>query len=113
MRRQKPQRALLERPYLKESLKLPMPELLEEIFRNFYKEEREYQYYAIDLAQKNIKRFSLDDLAALLPLLGEKLGGTVLTLGAKFFLRGFWRILRRSNGFMRFFISTKIFGIGE
>lgn len=68
----KPQRALLERPYLKESLTLPMSELLEEIFRNFYKEEREYQYYAIDLAQKNIKRFSLDDLAALLPLLGEK-----------------------------------------
>ena len=68
----KPQRALLERPFLKESLTLPMPELIQEIFRNYRKKEREYQYYAIDLAQKNIKRFSLEDLAALLPLLGEK-----------------------------------------
>lgn len=68
----KPQRALLERPFLKESVSLPMPELIQEIFRNYRKEEREYQYYAIDLAQRNIKRFSLEDLAALLPLLGEK-----------------------------------------
>lgn len=68
----KPQRALLERPFLKESLTLPMPELIQEIFRNYRREEREYQYYAIDLAQKNIKRFSLEELAVLLPLLGEK-----------------------------------------
>lgn len=68
----KPQRALLERPFLKESVSLPMPELIQEIFRNYRKEEREYQYYAIDLAQRNIKRFSLENLAALLPLLGEK-----------------------------------------
>lgn len=68
----KPQRALLERPFLKESLTLPLPELIQEIFRNYYKDEREYQYYAIDLAQKNIQRFSLADLAELLPLLAEK-----------------------------------------
>lgn len=68
----KPQRALLERPFLKESLTLPIPELIQEIFRNYRREEREYQYYAIDLAQKNIKRFSLEELAVLLPLLGEK-----------------------------------------
>ncbi|MGX7227187.1 DNA alkylation repair protein [Enterococcus malodoratus] len=68
----KPQRALLERPFLKESLNLPMPALLQEIFRNYNKAEREYQYYAIDLAQRNIQRFSLEDLAALLPLLAEK-----------------------------------------
>ncbi|MBO0453844.1 MULTISPECIES: DNA alkylation repair protein [Enterococcus] len=68
----KPQRALLERPYLKESLALPLSELIQEIFRNYRKDEREYQYYAIDLAQKNIQRFSLEELAALLPLLAEK-----------------------------------------
>ncbi|MBU5362028.1 DNA alkylation repair protein [Enterococcus raffinosus] len=68
----KPQRALLERPFLKESTTLPMEELIQEIFRNYRKKEREYQYYAIDLAQKNITRFSLEDLKALLPLLGEK-----------------------------------------
>ena len=68
----KPQRALLERPFLKESLTLPLPELIQEIFRNYHKDEREYQYYAIDLAQKNIQRFSLADLAELLPLLAEK-----------------------------------------
>lgn len=68
----KPQRALLERPFLKESLTLPLPELIQEIFRNYHKDEREYQYYAIDLAQKNIQRFSLADIAELLPLLAEK-----------------------------------------
>ena len=68
----KPQRALLERSFLKESLTLPLPELIQEIFRNYRKDEREYQYYAIDLAQKNIQRFSLADLAELLPLLAEK-----------------------------------------
>lgn len=68
----KPQRALLERPFLKESLSLPIPELIQEIFRNYRKTEREYQYYAIDLAQKNIQRFSFEELAELLPLLGEK-----------------------------------------
>ncbi|MFQ7233602.1 MAG: DNA alkylation repair protein [Enterococcus hulanensis] len=68
----KPQRALLERPFLKESLTLPLPELIQEIFRNYHKDEREYQYYAIDLAQKNIQRFSLAELAELLPLLAEK-----------------------------------------
>ena len=68
----KPQRALLERPFLKESLTLPLPELIQEIFRNYRKDEREYQYYAIDLAQKNIQRLSLADLAKLLPLLAEK-----------------------------------------
>ena len=68
----KPQRALLERPFLKESLTLPLPELIQEIFRNYHKDEREYQYYAIDLAQKNIQRFSLADLAELRPLLAEK-----------------------------------------
>lgn len=68
----KPQRALLERPYLKESTTLPVAGVLSEIFRNYRLAEREYQYYAIDLAQKNIQRFSLEDLAALLPLLGEK-----------------------------------------
>lgn len=68
----KPQRALLERPFLKESLTLPLPELIQEIFRNYHKDEREYQYYAIDLAQKNIQRFSLADLAELLPLLADK-----------------------------------------
>lgn len=68
----KPQRALLERLFLKESLTLPLPELIQEIFRNYHKDEREYQYYAIDLAQKNIQRFTLADLAELLPLLAEK-----------------------------------------
>ena len=68
----KPQRALLERPFLKESTMLSIEELIQEIFRNYRMNEREYQYYAIDLAQKNILRFSLADLAALLPLLGEK-----------------------------------------
>lgn len=68
----KPQRALLERPFLKESLTLPLPELIQEIFRNYHKDGREYQYYAIDLAQKNIQRFTLADLAELLPLLAEK-----------------------------------------
>lgn len=54
----KPQRALLERPFLKESTMLSIEELIQEIFRNYRMNEREYQYYAIDLAQKNIAFFT-------------------------------------------------------
>ncbi|KAF1297852.1 6-O-methylguanine DNA methyltransferase [Enterococcus sp. JM4C] len=68
----KPQRAQLEKVYLKESLAWLLPELLLVIQENYHKEAREYQYYAIDLALKNVRRLSLDFMKALLPLLGEK-----------------------------------------
>lgn len=67
-----PVRKKQEAPFLKESRSVPVPELLAEIAKNYGKKEREYQYYAIDLALKNIKRLRLDELAELTPLLGEK-----------------------------------------
>ena len=48
----KPQRALLERPFLKESTMLSIEELIQEIFRNYRMNEREYQYYGIDAWRK-------------------------------------------------------------
>ncbi|MDT2676989.1 DNA alkylation repair protein [Enterococcus dongliensis] len=68
----KPQRAQLEYPYLQASLTLSIPALIHEIFRNYHQTEREYHYYAIDLAQKNTQRFSRAELIELLPLLAEK-----------------------------------------
>lgn len=67
-----PARKKLEAPFLKASRSLPISNLLEEIRRNYAKTEREYQYYAIDLALRNIKRLTAEELAECLPLLGEK-----------------------------------------
>ncbi|MGM0123060.1 hypothetical protein IGI37_000426 [Enterococcus sp. AZ194] len=68
----KPEQRDLEKAYLKASLTWSLPELLQTIQENYQKVEREYQYYAIDLASKNVKRLSLEFMEALLLLLGEK-----------------------------------------
>ena len=67
-----PERKIIEAPYLKASLQLPVSELLALIAQNYAKEEREYQYYAIDLAIKNVRRLGEADLQALLPLVTDK-----------------------------------------
>lgn len=68
----KPQRAQLEKPYLAASLNWSLAELLQVIQENYEKNEREYQYYGIDLALKNVRRLTLEFMKALLPLIGEK-----------------------------------------
>lgn len=67
-----PERRALEKPFLQQSKALPLPELCQLITANFQKEEREYQYYAFDLALINLKRLTLDELELFLPLVGEK-----------------------------------------
>lgn len=68
----KPERVRLSKDYLKASQSLPLSEVLELIRLNYAKAEREYQYLAIDLAEKNIKRMTLTDLKQLLSYIGEK-----------------------------------------
>ncbi|MHC5374128.1 DNA alkylation repair protein [Enterococcus sp. LJL120] len=67
-----PKRKKLEGPFLKASKKLTNQELLILIAETYRQEEREYQYYAIDLALANLKRLTVADLKTLLPLLAEK-----------------------------------------
>ena len=54
--------------------------------------EREYQYLAIDLVQRNVQRFTFDELRALIMLVERKNGGTVLIYGGKFTVHGAFTI---------------------
>ena len=67
-----PDRKLQERELLKESRNWDTANLILEIQTLYQKPEREYQYVAIDLAQRNYQRFSLAELNALLVLVDQK-----------------------------------------
>lgn len=66
------ERRRLEADFLRASVTLPITELVQVVKYNYRKLEREYQYYAIDLVQKNSSRLSSAELALFLPLIGEK-----------------------------------------
>lgn len=68
----KPERALLQQPLLDESKNLSISEVLAFVHYYYEQIEREYQYVAIDLVQKNIKRLTFEDLVVLLPLVQKK-----------------------------------------
>lgn len=68
----KPERALLQQPLLDESKHLSVSEVLAFVHYYYEQIEREYQYVAIDLVQKNIKRFTFEELVTLLPLVQKK-----------------------------------------
>lgn len=68
----KPERALIQKSLMKESQKLPVPELLSLVADYYAREEREYQYLAIDLVQKNVKRLSFENLVWLRELVSQK-----------------------------------------
>lgn len=68
----KPERALLQQPLLDESKNLSISEVLAFVYYYYEQIEREYQYVAIDLVQKNIKRLTFEDLVVLLPLVQKK-----------------------------------------
>ena len=57
----KPERALLQQPLLDESKNLSISEVLAFVHYYYEQIEREYQYVAIDLVQKNIKRLTFED----------------------------------------------------
>ena len=49
-----------------------MSDLLELVVTYYGQQEREYQYLAIDLVQKNVNRLSFEELTGLLPLVSQK-----------------------------------------
>lgn len=57
-----PQRKAESKAYISESKKLPMAEVFKEIAELYDRDEREYQYVAIDIAVANVKRLSFNDL---------------------------------------------------
>lgn len=68
----KPVRAQLQKPYIKDSKQWAIPKLLSEITYYYQQPEREYQYFAIELTQNNVKRLSFENLKELLPLVQQK-----------------------------------------
>lgn len=68
----KPERFTLQKPLLDQSLALPVSDLLELVVTYYGQQEREYQYLAIDLVQKNVNRLSFEELTGLLPLVSQK-----------------------------------------
>ncbi|MHC9536720.1 DNA alkylation repair protein [Dellaglioa sp. BT-FLS60] len=67
-----PNRRDLTKDIMKESKGWSLDELLAQIVAYYDREEREYQYVAIDLAQKNVKRLTIDDIQVLIDLVSVK-----------------------------------------
>lgn len=67
-----PVRKQLTRPYLKASRTLSADELFALVTTYYQKEEREYQYFAIDLAVAHAARLSYTELLRYQPLVSEK-----------------------------------------
>lgn len=84
----KPQRAFLQKSLLTASKNWSVEDVLVEITTYYQKEEREYQYLAIDLAQKNVRRFSFEELEKLLVLTAQKEWWDSIDSWRKFF--GTW-----------------------
>lgn len=69
---QTPIRRELTKDLMKESKSWPLEELISQILAYYGREEREYQYIAIDLAQKNLKRLTIDEVQVLIELITVK-----------------------------------------
>lgn len=67
-----PERKKLSRSLLMESKLWEWPELFATIQFYYGQPEREYQYIAIELAERNKKRLTISQLKALLPLVAQK-----------------------------------------
>ncbi|SJZ99055.1 3-methyladenine DNA glycosylase AlkD [Pilibacter termitis] len=68
----KPEQMAQSKEILSESKKIPLSELLEEIDYYYNQEEREYQYLAIQLALKNVKRLDKQAIFSLVPYISQK-----------------------------------------
>lgn len=60
-----PQRKAASKDFVRESKQLSIPEVMREIATLYDREEREYQYVAIDIAYANVKRLSFADIQTL------------------------------------------------
>ncbi|MHA3066495.1 DNA alkylation repair protein [Lacticaseibacillus saniviri] len=67
-----PERKAQSKALLKASLTVPLPEVLSQIDGLWQREEREYQYVAIDMAVINLRRWSLESLEQLVPYVNDK-----------------------------------------
>ena len=67
-----PERKLQERPLLIQSKDWTVDDIIDTIAELYRQPEREYQYAAIDLAQRNFKRFTLPELQSLVPFVIQK-----------------------------------------
>lgn len=67
-----PERKAQSKALLKASLTIPLPEVLSQIDGLWQREEREYQYVAIDMAVINLRRWSLESLEQLVPYVNDK-----------------------------------------
>lgn len=67
-----PERKAQSKALLKASLTVPLPEVLSQIDGLWQREEREYQYVAIDMALINLRRWSLESLEQLVPYVNDK-----------------------------------------
>ena len=60
-----PQRKAASKDFIKESKQMSVSQVMEEIADLYKREEREYQYVAIDIAYANVRRLSFADIQAL------------------------------------------------
>ncbi|GAA2970568.1 DNA alkylation repair protein [Lentilactobacillus parakefiri] len=60
-----PQRKAASKAFIKASKAIPVAEMMAKIADLYTREEREYQYVAIDVAYANVKRLSFADIQAL------------------------------------------------
>ncbi len=79
----------MQQPLLDESKHLSVSEVLAFVHYYYEQIEREYQYVAIDLVQKNIKRFTFEGASYIVTTSPEKKnGGTASILGEKYTVHG-------------------------
>lgn len=83
-----PERVALEKEFLKVSKKMPFIELLDMVSFYYQKSEREYQYFAIDLATVNVNRFSFEEMIYFKPFVVDKAWWDSVDSWRKFF--GLW-----------------------
>ena len=67
-----PERKLQSRPLLLASRGWSVPTVIQTVNDLYARDEREYQYLAIDLARKHVRQYELADLVALSPLVMRK-----------------------------------------
>lgn len=60
-----PQRKAAAKAFIKASKTVPVVEMMAEIAELYRRDEREYQYVAIDVAYANVKRLSFEDIETL------------------------------------------------
>lgn len=83
-----PERRRLEKPFLTASRQWALPELVATVAAYYRQPEREYQYFAIDLAQHNLKRLTWETWETGSLCWEKNNGGIASTLGGRSIVTG-------------------------